>query len=206
LAKEIEITNLPHHPDVVFFMAELMKYSYILAGGTSRRLGTDKLFIKIENKTIIERIIEICRSRFKTVKIAGGDTDKLAHLNIDIIPDYPLARGPMAGIISALNDCPENHCFVTAADLIDLDGSIIDSLLKNYGNEQFFGLMETDGIQPLCGIYHKSALSVILKSAEKGDFQIRNVFHKLNHSSVPIPSNRWRNINKPEDLEELKLS
>ncbi len=174
--------------------------AYILAGGGSRRMGVDKLFLHIEGLSLLERTIAVCEASFSQVRLVSGKPGKLASLGYPVVVDNPLARGPMGGVIAALRDCPDDCCFITAADLLDLRPEIISSLTDQYDGQQYLGMLESGGLQPLCGIYHKSALDVICRFAEAGEFSMKKAVTALRHGTVALPAGRWRNINSPEDL------
>lgn len=178
--------------------------AYILAGGTSRRMGQDKLFLALGQTTLLAKGIATCRELFELVKIAGGSVDKFKPFDCPVVTDYPGAQGPLAGIIAALNDCAEQACFVTAADLCDLDTEIISRLLDEYDSQSYCGLVETGGIQPLCGIYNKSALPHLLEMAKRGQYGMRSVIAGLPYKGVEIDLTIWRNINRLSDFEKKK--
>ncbi len=174
--------------------------AYILAGGSSRRMGADKLFLQIQGRSLLERTIAACDSRFSVVKLVSGPSDKFSLLDYPVVVDSPVARGPMAGVIAALEDSDRDNCFVTAADLFDLRTEIIDTLISRYTGQQYFGLRETRGIQPLCGIYHTSALDILYEFAQRGEFSMTKLVQALAHDIIDLPAGRWRNLNSPEDL------
>ncbi|MFQ5608576.1 MAG: molybdenum cofactor guanylyltransferase, partial [Candidatus Zixiibacteriota bacterium] len=98
----------------------VVRSAYVLAGGQSRRMSGDKLFLEINGKSLLKRTLEVCRSRFDEVWIVAKESEKFAGLDYPVVIDWPGADGPLAGIIAALSDCTESACFVTAADLYDL--------------------------------------------------------------------------------------
>jgi molybdopterin-guanine dinucleotide biosynthesis protein A len=174
--------------------------AYILAGGSSRRMGVDKLFLQISGQPLLARALATCEAYFRQVKLVAGQSAKFSSLDYPVVLDSPRARGPMAGVIAALEDCGTDVCFVTAADLFDLSVEVIASLLTKYRGQQYFGLIETNRLQPLCGIYHKSSLNVFYRCAQNGEFRMADALKALNHGGVVLPSGRWRNINNREDL------
>lgn len=174
--------------------------AYIIAGGSSRRMGTDKLFLRMGGRSLLERTIASCEAYFRPVKLVAPDGARFSSLGYAVVADSPRACGPMAGVIAALEDCDTDSCFVTAADLPDLNAEVIASLLSRYRGQQYLGLIETNGVQPLCGIYHKSALEVFYRYAGDNEFSLVKALRALRHSGIPIPGGRWRNINRPEDL------
>jgi molybdopterin-guanine dinucleotide biosynthesis protein A len=181
-------------------MAGNIEIAYVLAGGRSRRMGTNKLSLVIDGVSLLERTTSRCAASFEQVKLVAPEVGNLAELGYPVILDSPRALGPMAGIIAALEDCQAEICFVTAADLFDLRTEVVELLVSQYSGRQYFGLKERRGIQPLCGIYHKSALTVLRARAAKGQFGMTDALHEMDTEAVALPPGRWRNINGPEDL------
>ncbi|MEE9443322.1 MAG: molybdenum cofactor guanylyltransferase [candidate division Zixibacteria bacterium] len=179
----------------------MTRFAYILAGGSSSRMGTDKLHLKLKGLSLLERIIETCASVCDDIKLVGNGVGINQSETFKVLSDYPHARGPMAGVISALEDCPEDICFITAADLIDITPQNLTDLFRLYRVEQFLGYSEDGLSQPLCGIYHKSALKVMLPMAERGNFKMQDAVGKLDTRLLPVPNKKWRNINTPRDAE-----
>lgn len=174
--------------------------AYILAGGQSRRMGRDKLFLDCGGEPLLMRTLGICREAFASVTLVARSLDKFKSLGCEVLLDNPQAQGPLAGVIAALEDCAQECCFITAADLYDLDTQIIDRLRVSYRDEEYLGLRESDMPQPLCGIYHKSALSHLKKQAAAGQLRMIEAIAGLEHRLLPIGSEKWRNINCPNDL------
>lgn len=179
-----------------------IRYAYVLAGGKSRRLGRDKLFVPIEGRPLLERTLRVCREVFPDVKILAREKTKFANFDCAIVLDHPQAQGPLAGIISALEDCSDPACFITAADLCDLDHRVIHELLAEYDGEDYFGLNEGARRQPLCGIYSATALDVLRERAEQGVFDLQSALDCLITRFIPAPTGRWRNINTEIDLKQ----
>ena len=183
-----------------FFMDRTNLTGYVLAGGSSRRMGVDKLFIRVEGKTLLERTLATCEACFSTVKLVANERAKFSSLGYAVVLDSPRARGPMAGVIAALKDCVADVCFVTAVDLYDLSAGMIESLIARYREQQYLGLIEKGGLQPLCGLYHKSSLGAFYRCAQKNEFRMAEAMKELNYSGIAAPSDHWRNINSRDDL------
>jgi molybdopterin-guanine dinucleotide biosynthesis protein A len=174
--------------------------AYVLAGGSSRRMRVDKLFLQIGGQSLLERTIATCEPCFREVKMVAGRSDRFSSLDCMVVLDSPKARGPMAGVIAALEDCETDGCFLTAADLFDLSAEVIESLVARYRGQQYLGVIESGGLQPLCGIYHKSSLEAFHRCAQNGEYRMAKALNELNSDGVALPSGQWRNINSPEDL------
>ena len=174
--------------------------AYILAGGKSRRLGVNKLHVRVGGRSLLERTIATCDTCFEQMKLVAGSREELSAFDCTVVLDSPLARGPMAGVIAALEDCQSDLCFITAADLPDLSSHIIKSLMARYLDQQYVGIVEANGLQPLCGIYHASSLDVLKRAARGGEYSLNRTMQFLNHSGICPPGDQWRNINYPRDL------
>ncbi len=174
--------------------------AYILTGGQSRRMGRDKLFLDCSGEPLLMHAVGICREAFASVTLVARSSDKFKSLGCEVLLDNPQAQGPLAGVIAALEDCAQECCFITAADLYDLDTRIIDHLCASYDAEQYLGLRESDRPQPLCGIYHKSALMHLKRRAAGGQFRMIEAIAGLEHRLLSIENENWRNINCPNDL------
>jgi molybdopterin-guanine dinucleotide biosynthesis protein A len=166
-------------------------------------MGRDKLFLEIGGAPLLMRTVRSCRRKFATVTLVAGALKKLEKLGCRVLLDWPRAAGPMAGIIAALEDCPDQVCFVTAADLYDLDGRVIERLVSAYRGEQYVGLSEAGLPQPLCGLYHRSALPHLTKRAADGDFRMIEALAGLKHRLLQTDDMIWRNINRPGDLDGI---
>jgi molybdopterin-guanine dinucleotide biosynthesis protein A len=185
-------------------MAERIKIAYVLAGGHSRRMGVDKLSLIVNGVSLLEHVTTKCAATIGQVKLVAPKIGRLSELGYPIVPDSPRAEGPMAGVIAALEDCQWENCFVTAADLFDLRAEVIALLVSQYRGQQYFGLEEPKGIQPLCGIYHKSALTILCARAGQGQFGMTDALKRMDTDSITLPPGKWRNINCPEDLVALE--
>lgn len=174
--------------------------AYILAGGESRRMGQDKLFLSLNGTTLLEHTISVCREIFPQTKLVVRSSEKFRGFDIPVILDFPGVAGPLAGILAALGDCRSQACFVTAADLPDLDGEIIADLIENYDGIDFLGLSEQQKVQPLCGIYSSALLKELLEAAKKTDYRICEIIMTLDYRLLPHKKRIWRNINTPQDL------
>jgi molybdopterin-guanine dinucleotide biosynthesis protein A len=87
---------------------------FILAGGASSRMGTDKARLTLNDKTFIQHIAETLGSFSSSVTIVGQDS---ADLGLRSIVDIHPRLGALGGIQTALNDCKSEWAFVIACDL-----------------------------------------------------------------------------------------
>ena len=81
----------------------------IIAGGKSKRMGSEKALVKLGPKSLIVRVIDRLIPQVEDIVInANGDTKRFEFLEFDIIPDIETEIDtPLAGIHSALTYAEE---------------------------------------------------------------------------------------------------
>jgi molybdopterin-guanine dinucleotide biosynthesis protein A len=131
----------------------------ILSGGKSSRMGTNKSFLKIDDKTIIERLRDLLQSMFKDVILITNEPDDYTSLGLPIYEDIFRHRGPLAGIHSGLKHSQTNLNFIISCDLPFMTKQMINYLIE-YKTDKLITVAKADGfIQQLAGKYSKECLS-----------------------------------------------
>ncbi len=74
--------------------------AFILAGGKSTRMGTDKAFVEYDGRILLERALSLARSVTPDVRIVGSQ-EKFAPF-APVVEDIFRDCGPLGGIHSAL--------------------------------------------------------------------------------------------------------
>ena len=101
----------------------------ILAGGQSRRMGTDKAILRLtpDGPTLIELVLAAARAVADDVFLVAND-DRLAHLGLRTVPDAFPGAGSLGGIYSAVAEARESHCLVVACDMPFLSPPLLRAL------------------------------------------------------------------------------
>ena len=82
----------------------------ILAGGKSKRMGEDKLFLNLNNKTLIEHTINKVKKYFdELIIITNKENEFFAKNNLTAVKDCIEGQlGPLVGILTAMKWAKEN--------------------------------------------------------------------------------------------------
>ncbi len=82
----------------------------ILAGGQSKRMGKDKLFLELNNKKLIEYSIDKVKKYLKDLIIVTNNNDVFfSKNNLTIVKDCIEGQlGPLVGILTAMKWAKEN--------------------------------------------------------------------------------------------------
>jgi molybdopterin-guanine dinucleotide biosynthesis protein A len=100
---------------------------FVLAGGQSSRMGSDKALIELNGEPLIVRALDILRSAGLTATIAGARSDLSAFA--PVIDDAGL--GPLSGICAALATTPAEYGIFLPVDMLLLPPSLISVLLHH---------------------------------------------------------------------------
>ncbi len=191
--------------------------AFILAGGLSSRMGTNKALLKIGEKTLIQALIEILDPFFFEVVISSNEPALFSFTNKKIIKDLISHRGPLGGIHSALHSTKTKMNFFISCDLPFINKDIIDYMCE-YKSENNIILPRADGrIQQLCGIYSKNILNevekLLIESGQNNSKLKGSIYELIDMIPTEIIDvdrldfyfpNIFLNINTPEDYERAK--
>lgn len=131
----------------------------ILAGGRSKRMGTNKALLKINEISIIESIRNMLQSIFEKVILITNTPEDYSFLSIEIFEDIYKWKGPLAGIHSALMHSKTEEIFVISCDIPLMTNEMIEYLV-NFKTDKPITIAKADGFtQQLCGIYKKDVLA-----------------------------------------------
>ena len=74
--------------------------AFVLAGGKSTRMGTDKAFVTLDGRTLVARALDVARSVTSDVRIVG-EPRRFAAFAPVVEDEFP-GCGPLGGIHAAL--------------------------------------------------------------------------------------------------------
>jgi molybdopterin-guanine dinucleotide biosynthesis protein A len=186
--------------------------AFVLAGGKSTRMGSDKAFLDLAGRPLLLRALDVARSVTSLVKIVG-DPEKFGVFG-PVIPDIYRDRGPLAGIHAALADTETDWNFILAVDIPFLSPAFLRYLVLE---AQSSGATVTvPGIgkyfHPLCAVYRKQFGTLAELSLKTGRNKIDGLFPQIDLRVIDEDELRhagfsaaiFRNVNTPEDWEKTK--
>ncbi len=101
----------------------------VLAGGASRRMGSDKAFIPINGVPMVQRVATaLTAAGARRIVVIGGDQARLTELGLDSVPDPDPGLGPLAALATALALLP-GPTVVLPCDLTRPDATTIARLV-----------------------------------------------------------------------------
>ncbi len=186
-------------------------FGLVLAGGESRRMGRDKALLERDGKTQLAHIVELlegCVDKVFVSTRADQNKDEERGRFERVVDRYD-DLGPVAGILSALEEYPEVDWLVVACDLPNIDAATIRHLLKHSRGEQPFTAYSSsyDGLpEPLCAVYHSGCADIVRRFVDDGVNCPRKILIRSDTHLLEQPDPRaLDNVNTPDDLQDSVL-
>ena len=188
----------------------------VLAGGKSKRFGSDKSSAKFGDKSLIEHTITKIENNFKEILIvSNSDKNVFKKNNIfftkDIIDGY---LGPLVGVLSAMDWIQKNNknykwIATFPCDTPLFDQSVINKIKSciNQTNKKLCFLKNNNKRHNIFGLWSLELKDTLLKDIENGFRKVEDWANKIGCEIIEINSEKdysFLNINTKEDLEEAK--
>ena len=180
---------------------------YILAGGKSSRMGTDKGLLLFEGKAMIQYVIEQMQPIFDKLVIVSNNPE-YEKFGLEVIPDLIKDIGPAGGIYTALNHSDSQLNFMVSCDMPFVTKEAIEFMITN-SNESQIVLLENQGkLEPLFGVYSKECEEKWLQLIQQGKFKLQDMVLHFKVKTIPVENNEifaasfFKNINTKEDLNK----
>ncbi|HEY4618487.1 MAG TPA: molybdenum cofactor guanylyltransferase [Flavobacterium sp.] len=183
--------------------------AFILAGGKSQRMGTDKGLLPLGGKPFVSHIYEAVKpivGENIVIVSSNEDYDFLGYTRIeDIVQD----KGPVGGIYTALQHSKTKLNFILSVDAPLVSTELLLWILENQdGSYQMTQVQLQDKAYPLIGIYDRSLVSVFDENTKKDRLRLRQVIKEIKNQTLLIPE-KWsaqvQNINTPEEYQKIQL-
>ena len=147
----------------------------ILAGGQSRRMGSDKAFLSLDGKPLLARQVELVRQLGpREIFISGRAETDYRPLNCPVLQDRFAAAGPLAGIERALDAMPTPLLLVLAVDMPRMELAALRKLLAECAENCGVIPRIEQRIEPLAAIYPRNALGLLVSLLENRRYAARH--------------------------------
>ena len=139
----------------------------VLAGGESRRFGSDKALAQFRGEPLLAHVLRgLCAAGFAQIALVAKDprkyaavTDEIGYVarrQVELISDLRPMQTPLAGLEAGLRASRHELIFACAADMpFAADAALIDALFAAVAGHDA-ALPEAGGsLQPLCGLWRR---------------------------------------------------
>ncbi len=189
---------MPVHDDVT---------GLVLAGGQSRRFGTDKARHPIDGRPMIARVYAtvqaVAHPVWVSVQRADERYDDVLPEGARYVTDPQPDTGPLAGLLAGSQAAEATWLLAVSCDVPYLTPGVLVELLAARAAPVEAIVPETpDGrSHPLCALYRRAALQSAAEAQLADErYAVRALLHTLTTVRIPVPSEPLRNVNRKEDL------
>ena len=185
----------------------------VLAGGESRRFGSDKALAQFRGEPLIARVVRELRNvGFNQVAIAAKEPEKYADAapGAELLRDVRPIQTPLAGLAAGLRASRHALVFACAADMpFAADAALIDALTAAIAGHDAAVPHAAGSLQPLCGLWWKDAClraaeALLARPRPPGP---RAILPLVRAARLDWPDPRpFLDADTPEVLRELELA
>jgi molybdopterin-guanine dinucleotide biosynthesis protein A len=180
----------------------------VLAGGASRRMGSDKRLTEIDGEPMLRRVARVVADATDQLIVSVSEAHPLppgilgetrARTVVDTRPD----TGPLAGLEAALTAATHPLVVVVAADMPWVDAELLRRLLERLDETDAHAVAVTTdrGPQPLLAAYRRDpALAAATRLLDSGERRMRALLDALVVEVADAPGGTAMNVNEPADL------
>ena len=183
----------------------------ILAGGASRRMGSDKAFLPFLGVPLIQRVIDRVRPLCHECFIIGAPDDRFNGLGLEVIPDAIPGHNALGGLYTALIKASNPLVIVLGCDMPFVNEPLLRRQVEIIERVKVDAVVPRSrlGEEPLHAVYRRQICAPLVERAiHSGERRMISWMQWANirylDESIVSQFDPWHlsfeNINTPEDL------
>ncbi len=184
----------------------------ILAGGESRRMGSDKSLLPLTGARFIDHVYRCMAALFNEVIIVTNSPGLYKEIPCRKVPDIYYAQGALAGLHSGLLHAKNEKIFVVACDMPFITPAVVREICAHKDQGDLVIPYSSNGHEPLHALYGKSCIPAMEQVLDAGLKRIIDFFDQVKTVELPADTIRqhdpdeksFQNINTPEDYFRLR--
>lgn len=182
----------------------------ILAGGRGRRMdGIEKGLLPFRGRPLVSHAIDVVEPHVcELIVSANRRVDEYAALGATVVMDeWPNARGPLAGIASALNVTRMPYLMIVPCDTPFLPPDLVPRLAAALSDAHAEAAVAHGGgtMQPLCALMHCTLAPMLRDYIEAGGAKATRWWAERRTVAVTFDEPQaFININTPQDRAEVE--
>jgi molybdopterin-guanine dinucleotide biosynthesis protein A len=182
---------------------------FILSGGKSSRMQSEKGLVLFQEKPFIEHIIQAILPISDQIRLITA-TKEYDYLPYPKIPDITTDKGPLGGIYTALSYSETDFNLILSCDIPLISTELLSELISKHNEEALITVFASESrLHPLIGIYAKKILPVIKSAIDNGDLKMMNLIANMPHQIINIDESEnfhLTNINSADELNDLNIN
>jgi len=185
----------------------------VLAGGKSQRFGQDKSQVKLENKLLIDYILNEIVDEFKeTLIIANKPINFMKSKNISFTNDFKMGLGPLGAILTAMKWIKKNNKSYKWISTFPSDTPFFTKKELKYfyenikiNDSKLFFIKSKDTRHNIFGLWSLELMDQLESDLIKGERKVESWADSIGVKNININFEKkdpFFNINTKENLEK----
>lgn len=177
--------------------------AFILAGGRSARMGSEKGLVEFRGQRMIQCIIHAAEGAGLPVSLIASDT-RYREFGIAVYSDEYPGLGPLGGLYTALRHCKTSELLLLSCDIPLLKSEHLFLLLERHRPGHITAAGDERGLHPLCAVYPAGILNEVEERIKAGNRRMLDLLGSMPLISVNIQqggrTSPLLNFNSPADF------
>ncbi len=184
----------------------------VLAGGKSRRMGTDKRLVSVHGKSLLDRVLSVFLDLFPEVLLVLAEEDlRKPDGRIEMVTDIVPGCAAMGGVYTGLWYARHPRIFVAACDMPFLSPDVVAHFVKTAPEADLVLAQLEHGLQPLHAVYSKKCASFLRDMMDAQDLRLQHLADQRGLNVRRLPESEMKtlsprllpflNLNSPDDVE-----
>jgi molybdopterin-guanine dinucleotide biosynthesis protein A len=188
---------------------------YVMAGGASRRFGSDKALVQFAGTPLLLRMCELVQAATGSVRVIAT-RGRYTDLDVPVIEDRWPDEGPLGGMITALQATATADPRREWNLIVSCDMPFLTREWLNYTTERAIASdadvvvpRSAHGLEPLCACWRTSAAASLRAAFDDGVRKVTEAMKRLRMEV--LDEAHWKrfdsaerifwNMNTPQDYE-----
>jgi molybdopterin-guanine dinucleotide biosynthesis protein A len=186
--------------------------AFVLAGGRSSRMGSDKALLSFGNQNLLQRALQAAVAVSSKAYIVGSK--QLYGGFGAIVEDIYPGCGPLGGIHAALSSTDTDLNLILSVDMPRMTAEFLRWLVaKAETKPELITVPDVaGGLQPLCGTYRKAIAGVAEQVLQQGTYKVGQLFSRVPTCVISegeilaagFSPELFQNINTPEEYANCR--
>ncbi len=180
--------------------------AFILCGGKSSRMQTEKGLVIFRGKPFIQHIIDSVKPVTSNIFFVTENAD-YEQFGFPLISDIYKEKGPVGGIFSALKNTATHDNLILSCDIPLITIAILNDLISSHAKTEksITIASEVEKSHPLIGVYNISVAPFFEESILNNELKLMSLISKIGYNTLQIKDTEaLQNINDQNQLKKLK--
>ena len=180
----------------------------VLAGGKSSRMGQDKGLMLRRGKPMIQYVLEAINGCQIPAIIVSANA-VYSQFGYEVIPDIELNKGPMGGLLSAMESVNATHVLLLSCDMPLITSDIIIHLTSEVEEHSVTVARIKNQLMPLLAVYSLRIKDAVKQRITLNELKMHDLINAVDHKIVSydnyksLNSHWYINVNSPADFALL---